>query len=86
MRHQQVRDYRQFTGETVHKLPDGRRLVMDLDRPAKVIDPEGNEMAPAPSEVNALLVLAEMPFPRKKTGGRRLISLHHEKDDWLLAG
>ena len=58
MRHQQVRDYRPFIGKTVHELPDGRRLVMEFDRPTKVIDLEGNEIAPSPSEVIALLLLA----------------------------
>jgi hypothetical protein len=86
MRHQQVRDYHLFARETVRRLPDGRRLVTDLDRPAKVIDLEGNEFAPSPSEVTALLALAGMTFPRKKADGKRLLRLERDEDDWLLAG
>ena len=86
MRHQQVRDWRPFTGETVHPLPDGRRLVTKLDRTAKVIDLEGNEIALSPSEVTALLALARMTFPRKKADGKRLVRLERDEDDWPLAG
>ena len=86
MRHQQVRDWRPFAGETVHPLPDGRRLVTKLDRPAKVIDLEGNEIALSPSEVTALLALAGMTFPRKKADGKRLVRLERDEDDWPLAG
>ena len=85
MRHQQVRDYRPFTGETVHRLPDGRHLVMDFEGSAKVIDLEGGEIAPSPSEVIALLALARLS-PRKKADQKGLQSLQNDEDDWLLAG
>jgi hypothetical protein len=86
MRHQQARDYHLFPRETVHRLPDGRRLVMGLDRPTKVIDLEGNEVAPSPLEVTALLALAGMTFPRKKANGKRFFRLELDENDWLLAG
>jgi len=85
MRHRQVRDYRPFTGETVHSLPDGRHLVMDFEGSAKVIDLEGGEIAPSPSEVIALLALARLS-PRKKADREMLHSPQHDEDDWLLAG
>ena len=84
MRHQQVRDWRPFTGETVHPLPDGRRLVTELDRPAKVIDAEGTEISPSPSELTALLAVAGMAFPKKAANGKRLFRLQI-KDDWTVA-
>ena len=85
MRHRQVRDYRPFTGEAVHRLPDGRHLVMNFKGPAKVIDLEGNEMAPSPSEVIALLALARLS-PGKKGSQKGLHNLRNDGDDWRLAG
>jgi hypothetical protein len=81
MRHQQVG---RPINETVHALPDGRRLVMELDQPAKVIDLEGSEFTPSSSEVIALLVLARMTSTRKKSVRNGLISLRSERDDDLL--
>ncbi len=66
MRHQmQMRDYRGFAGGNVCKLPDGRRLVTDFNQPTKVVDTEGNEIAPSPSEIAALMVLSKISFPKK---------------------
>ena len=85
MRHRHVRDYRPFTGETVHRLPDGRHLVMNFKGPAKVIDLDGNEMTPSPSEVIALLALARL-FPGKKANQKGPHNLQNVDDDWRLAG
>jgi hypothetical protein len=66
MRHDvQMRDYRGFAGGMVCKLPDGRRLVTEFNQPTKVVDAEGNEIAPAPSEIIALMAVCGMSFPKK---------------------
>src|SRR5262249_40482548 len=66
MRHRrQMTNYRRHAGELVRKLPDGRHLVTALNQPTKVVDSEGNEIVPSPSEVIALKLISETPFPRK---------------------
>jgi hypothetical protein len=66
MRHQrQMWDRRGLARESVRRLPDGRRLVTELDQPTKVVDIEGNEIAPSPSEIAALMAVSGMSFPRK---------------------
>jgi hypothetical protein len=47
----------------VRALPDGRVLVTGFNVPAKVIDCDGNEIEPSPSELVALERLCEMSFP-----------------------
>ena len=83
MKHQ-VQNYSRFARDTVYELPDGRRLVSAFDRPAKVIDAEGTEISPSPSELAALLAVAGMAFPKKAANGKRLFRLH-TKDDWTVA-
>ena len=83
MKHQ-VQNYSRFTSGTVYQLPDGRRLVSGFDRPAKVIDAEGIEISPSPSELAALLAMAGMAFPKKAANGKRLFRLQ-TKDDWTVA-
>jgi hypothetical protein len=66
MRHQrQIANYQTLAGDRVRKLPDGRRLVTGFNQPTKVIDAEGNEIVPSPSEIVALKLISEMFFPRK---------------------
>jgi hypothetical protein len=74
MRHQ-VQNCRRFAGGTVYRLPDGRRLVSEFNQPAKLIDAEGTEMAPSPSEVAALIAITVMAFPRKNTHGKKLLRM-----------
>ena len=81
---QQVRNHRGFTTDTIYELPDGRRLVNEFDRPARVIDAAGNEMAPSPSELAALLAIAQMELPKKNANGKRLFRMTHN-DDWRVA-
>jgi hypothetical protein len=50
---------------SARRLPDGRRLVIEIDQPTKVIDVTGHEMAPSPSEIVALMAVSEMSFPKK---------------------
>lgn len=50
-------------GELVRRLPDGRRLVTALNRPTKVIDSDGNEIVPSPSEIVVLELMSDMSFP-----------------------
>jgi hypothetical protein len=38
-------------------LPDGRRLMIEINQPTQVVNTEGNEMAPSPSEIVALMAL-----------------------------
>src|SRR5437879_8080753 len=83
MKHQ-VQNYPRFTGDTIYELPDGRRLVSAFDRPAKVVDAEGIELSPSPSELAALLAVAGMAFPKKAANGKRLFRLR-TKDDWTFA-
>ena len=83
MKHQ-VHNYSRFASDTVYELPDGRRLVSGFDRPAKVIDAEGTEISPSPSELTALLAVAGMAFPKKATNGKRLFRLQ-TKDEWTVA-
>ena len=82
MKHQ-VHNYSRFVSDTVYELPDGRRLVIGFDRPAKVIDAEGTEISPSPSELTALLAVAGMAFPKKAANGKRLFRLQI-KDDWTV--
>jgi hypothetical protein len=70
---QQVRNCRRFTGGTVHRLPDGRRLVSEFNQPTKVIDTDGYEITPSPSEVTALKAITEMVFPRKRVRDEELM-------------
>jgi hypothetical protein len=66
MRHQrQMRDHQRPAREHVRKLPDGRHLVTEFSQPTKVVDIEGNEIAPSSSEIAALIAISEMSFPRK---------------------
>lgn len=66
MRHQrQIANYQRPAGDRVQKLPDGRRLVTAFNQPTKVIDAEGSEIVPSPSEIVALKLISEMFFPRK---------------------
>ena len=81
---QQVRDYRGLCTDTVYRLPDGRRLVNEFDRPARVIDTAGNEMTPSSSELAALLAIARMELPKKNANGKRLFRINHH-DDWRMA-
>src|SRR5438552_7696714 len=83
MKHQ-VHNRSRFPGDTVYELPDGRRLVSGFNRPAKVIDAEGAEVSPSPSELAALLAVAALAFPKKAANGKRLFRLQ-TKDDWTVA-
>src|SRR5438132_8590247 len=83
MKHQ-VHNYSRFASDTVYELPDGRRLVSAFDQPAKVIDAEGTEISPSPSELAALLAVAGMAFPKKAANGKRLFRLQ-TKDDRTIA-
>jgi len=66
MRHQrQMSNYQRLAGNRIRKLPDGRRLVTAFNQPTKVIDSQGNEIVPSPSEIIALKLISEMFFPRK---------------------
>ena len=66
MRHQiQMRDHQRFARGDVRKLPDGRRLVSEFNQPIKVVDREGNEVAPSSSEIAALIAISEISFPPK---------------------
>jgi hypothetical protein len=58
-------DHQRLARENVRKLPDGRRLVTELNQPTKVVDTEGNQIAPSSSEIAALIAISEMSFPRK---------------------
>ena len=62
---QEIQNCRRFVGGTIQRLPDGRRLVSEFNKIPKVIDTDGIEVAPSPSEVEALIALAGMIFPRK---------------------
>ena len=79
-----MRDYRGLTSEITYKLPDGRKLVSDIDGSAKVIDGGGNEMVPSPAELAALLVVAEMGVPGRGVDGTRLFRV--QREEWKLAG
>ena len=63
--HGHARDHGKFARECVRKLPDGRRLITELDQPTKVVDREGHEIAPSRSEIAALIAVSEMDFPVK---------------------
>ncbi len=66
MRHQMLmRDYRGFAGGTVGNLPDGRRLVTGFNRPVKLVDTEGNEIAASPAEIAALMAFRGASVARK---------------------
>ena len=70
MRHQrQMANYPRNV--EVRKLPDGCLLVTGFNVPAKVIDCDGNEIEPSPSELVALERICEMSFP----GWERVVSL-----------
>jgi hypothetical protein len=47
----------------VRVLPDGRVLVTGFNVPSRVVDREGNEIEPSPSELTALERICEMSFP-----------------------
>jgi hypothetical protein len=62
MRHQrQITNYPRLA--EVRRLPDGRLLVTAFNEPAKVIDSDGNEIVPSPSETVVLELISEMSFP-----------------------
>ena len=63
--HGHVRNHGKFARECVRKLPDGRRLITELDQQTKVVDREGNEIMPSRSEIAALTAVSEMQFPGK---------------------
>ena len=71
-------DYRAVA--RAYTLPDGRRLEIALDRRARVVDSAGDEMAPSPSELAALIAVTQMGFLKRGVDGKRRFRLGHEDD------